>query len=243
MRSSTSGSHRKIPSPRPLLLLLLSPRLSQDPSQIRRYHPYLVTLLFLNVWTFELELVYILFVYMYCTLVGDSFLPELFQVDASGVTVLFLLSCIMSLRLRSTWSLRVLSWTHPSRYWTRRCRDPFRTNPESVTRTHTSTVPVTHLSTTSNLNIFAKFALMKLKICRQTTSRYYYRLLPFFWWKVMNKKKLKNSLCQCWAPSHCWLTQFCRVEFEYLNSSHFGLWQGVTGRKVGRGRLCGSGPG
>ena len=45
-----------------------------------------------------------------------------------------------------------------------------------LTLTHTSTT--THLSSTSN--IFAKLGLMKLKICRHTTSRYYYRFVSFF---------------------------------------------------------------
>ena len=45
-----------------------------------------------------------------------------------------------------------------------------------LTLTHTSTT--THLSSTSN--IFAKFGLMKVKICRHTTSRYYYRFVSFF---------------------------------------------------------------
>ena len=97
-----------------------------------------------------------------------------------------------------------------------------------LTLTHTSTT--THLSSTSN--IFAKFGLMKLKICRHTTSRYYYRFVSFFKWKEMREKKLKK------LPPSRWLTQFCRVEFE------FKLFWTVTRcdwSKGGSWSMCGSG--
>jgi hypothetical protein len=72
-----------------------------------------------------------------------------------------------------------------------------------------------HLSTTSTSNIFANFSLMKLKTCRYTNSRYYYRLVPFLWWKVMRKEKKKNSLCAAVYRSCQTVTQFCRVDSEF----------------------------
>ena len=52
---------------------------------------------------------------------------------------------------------------------------------------------MTQLSTT-----FAKLGSMRLKIWRFTTSRYYYRLMPFLWWKVVRKKRLRNSTTHVW---------------------------------------------
>ena len=52
---------------------------------------------------------------------------------------------------------------------------------------------MTQLSTT-----FAKLGSMRLKIWRFTTSRHYYRLMPFLWWKVVRKKRLRNSTTHVW---------------------------------------------
>ena len=90
-----------------------------------------------------------------------------------------------------------------------------------LTLTHTP--PETYLSTTSN--IFTKFDLMKFKLCRDTTSRYYYYRLPFFVSMKKNEEKQFEK-----QP----LPLFCHAVLS-LNSSHFGRDK-VTGRKVGRGR-------
>ena len=65
-------------------------------------------------------------------------------------------------------SFHIFSPSHP------RCR------PSVLTPTHTSTMTHLRLSTTSN--IFAKLGSMRLKVLKCTTSRCYYRLIPFIWW-------------------------------------------------------------
>ena len=121
-----------------------------------------------------------------------------------------------------------MSFRSPAAYLTRSVDLPkFQLLRLILTLIHTSTV--THLSTTSN--IFVKFGLTKLKICRHTNSIYYYRLVFFFWWKVKRKKRLKNSLCHaqsrnfpCWVWIQAnWSTKFCEVTVIRLRVIHLHL--------------------
>jgi len=59
---------------------------------------------------------------------------------------------------------------------------------DTIPDPHIDRGPVTHwhLSTTWNISL-----PMRFKLCRYTTIRCYYRLVPF----LMKKKKLKNSFC------------------------------------------------
>ena len=94
-----------------------------------------------------------------------------------------------------------------------------------LTPTHTSTK--THLSTTSN--ILAKIGWMRLKIVDMLLVDTITDWYPFYNEKQWGKRNWKNLSL---TP----LSLARNFAVLSLNSSHFGLWQGVTGRKVGHGR-------
>ena len=60
---------------------------------------------------------------------------------------------------------------------------------------------VLSLSTTSN--IIDKSDLMKLKVCRYTTSRYHYGLVPIFFEQIWKSVLLSDAISPFWTVTRC----------------------------------------